>query len=91
MSGASVASHKVVVLAYDQLWPLEFGIAVEIFGWNRPELEMEWYDFRVAGPAEPIRSLGGMTLKPDHGYEIAAEADTIIIPAWRNASERPHH
>lgn len=89
MSGASVASHKVVVLAYDQLWPLEFGIAVEIFGWNRPELEMDWYDFRVAGPAEPIRSLGGMTLKPDHGYEIAAEADTIIIPAWRNASERP--
>ncbi|MAN75426.1 MAG: AraC family transcriptional regulator [Henriciella sp.] len=91
MSGVvSGKAHRVVVLAYDQLWPLEFGIAVEIFGWSRPEiLDVGWYDFAVAGPSAPIRSLGGMTLQPDHGYDIAAEADTIIIPAWRDASERP--
>jgi AraC family transcriptional activator FtrA len=82
--------HRVVVLAYDRLWPLEFGIAGEIFGWARPEfLGMDWYDFAVAGPKEEIRSLGGMTMKPDLGYEAAADADTLIIPAWRDVNERP--
>ena len=69
--------HRVVTLAYDRLWPFEFGIAVEIFGWARPEIGVEWYDFRVAGPASPVRTLGGITLTPDHGYEIVAEADTV--------------
>ncbi|HIG21916.1 helix-turn-helix domain-containing protein [Henriciella sp.] len=82
--------HRVVVLAYDRLWPLEFGIAVEIFGWPRPEfLGVDWYDFAVAGPKGEIRSLGGMTMKPDLGYEAAAGADTLIIPAWRDVNERP--
>ena len=82
--------HRVVVLAYDQLWPLEFGVAVEIFGWSRPEfLGAAWYDFAVAGPEEEIRSLGGMTMKPDLGYEAAGDAGTLIIPAWRDVNERP--
>lgn len=91
MKGAEFSlPHRVVVLAYDRLWPLEFGIAVEIFGWARPEfLGMDWYDFAVAGPKEEIRSLGGMTMKPDLGYEAAADADTLIIPAWRDVNERP--
>lgn len=82
--------HRVITLAYDRLWPFEFGVAVEIFGWSRPEiLDIDWYEFRVAGPAEPVRSLGGITLTPDHGYEIAETADTLIIPAWRDIHERP--
>ena len=81
--------HRVVALAYDRLWPFEFGIAVEIFGWARPEIGVEWYDFDVAGPCEPVRSLGGVTLTPDHGYEIVETADTVIIPAWRDIHEVP--
>ncbi|WP_139792331.1 helix-turn-helix domain-containing protein [Henriciella litoralis] len=89
-SHASNKPHRVVTLAYDRLWPLEFGIAVEIFGWSRPEIiDVEWYDFTVAGPAEPIRTLGGMTMTPEHGYEVAADADTLIVPAWRDINERP--
>lgn len=82
--------HRVVTLAYDRLWPFEFGIAVEIFGWSRPEIiDVEWYDFAVAGPEAPIRTLGGMTMQPDHGYEVAETADTVIVPAWRDIHERP--
>ena len=36
------ARHLIVALAYEGLWPLEFGIAAEIFGWPRPELEDRW-------------------------------------------------
>ena len=89
MTASASPGHRVVTLAYDRLWPLEFGIAVEIFGWARPEIGVDWYDFRVAGPACPVRTLGGVTLTPDHGYAIVAEADTVIIPAWRDVQERP--
>ena len=87
-SSKNADAHRVVTLAYDRLWPFEFGIAAEIFGWARPELDMEWYDFRVAGPAGPLRSLGGISIATDAGYEILETADTVIIPGWR-AEERP--
>ena len=89
MALSAPPSHRVVTLAYDRLWPFEFGIAVEIFGWARPEIGVDWYDFRVAGPASPVRILGGITLTPDHGFDIVAEADTVIVPAWRDVHERP--
>ena len=83
------AAHRVVALAYDRLWPFELGIAAEIFGWHRPELETGWYDFRVAGPDGPVRSIGGFSVTLDDGYEILGEADTIIIPGWRDLEEPP--
>ncbi|WP_300379990.1 helix-turn-helix domain-containing protein [Henriciella sp.] len=86
---AQIAPHQVVAITYDQLWPFEFGIAAEIFGWNRPELESGWYEFRVAGPGSPVRSIGGLSLSASHDYEIIAEADTVIIPAWRDVHETP--
>ncbi|MEM5518546.1 helix-turn-helix domain-containing protein [Henriciella sp. AS95] len=89
-SPVSRKPQRVVALAYDRLWPLEFGIAVEIFGWARPEIiGVPWYDFTVAGPVEPIRTIGGMTMQPPHGYDAVAGADTIIVPAWRDIYERP--
>ncbi|MGB3625841.1 MAG: helix-turn-helix domain-containing protein [Henriciella sp.] len=82
--------HRVVTVAYDRLWPLEFGIAVEIFGWARPEIiHVPWYDHVVAGPTAPIRTLGGMTMQPELGYEAMETAETVIVPAWRDIHERP--
>ncbi|WP_300396711.1 helix-turn-helix domain-containing protein [Henriciella sp.] len=89
MPSPSRKPHRVVTIAYDRLWPLEYGIAVEIFGWARPEIGVDWYDFDVAGPCEPVRTLGGVTLTPDHGYEIVEMADTVIVPAWRDVHEVP--
>ena len=50
------ARHRIVTLAYEGLWPLEFGIAAEIFGWPRPELEKDWYEFRVACPNRAVQN-----------------------------------
>ena len=47
----------MVALAYDGLCTFEFGVAVEIFGLDRPEMGNAWYRFRVAaiepGPCAP--------------------------------------
>lgn len=82
--------HLVVALAYDQLCTFEFGCAVELFALSRPELGVQWYDFAVcAAEAAPIRATGGITISAPFPMEMLAQADTIVIPGWRDADERP--
>ncbi|NTY14488.1 transcriptional regulator FtrA [Citrobacter farmeri] len=76
----------VVVLAYDGLCTFEFGVAVEIFGLQRPELGADWYRFAVASVDDgPLRATGGVRIVVDGGLELLAEADTIVVPGWRDS------
>jgi AraC family transcriptional activator FtrA len=70
------------VLAYDGLCTFEFGIAVEMFGLPRPELD-RWYSFSVCGlTRRPVRAIGGVAVTPQAGLRGLERADTIIIPGW---------
>lgn len=74
----------VVTLVYDGLCTFEFGVAHEIFGLPRPEMGEDWYRFSACAiEAGPLRAAGGLTVAVDHGLEIIAEADLIIVPGWR--------
>ncbi|KQN72856.1 transcriptional regulator [Devosia sp. Leaf64] len=76
----------VVALIYDGLCTFEFGIVAEVFGLSRPEMGTGWYRFASAAvDAGPMRAHGGMTVVADHGPEILAEADVIVVPGWRGA------
>jgi AraC family transcriptional activator FtrA len=89
-SAAAAAPHRVAVLAYDGLCTFEFGIVVEMFGLPRPELQVPWYDFRVCAlDRGPLRATGGITIQPRAGLRALKEADTIVIPGWRDPTERP--
>jgi AraC family transcriptional activator FtrA len=82
--------HLVVALAYDRLCTFEFGCAVELFALERPELGVDWYDFAVCAVEQgPIRAAGGITVQAPYQPELLAQADTIIIPGWRDADEAP--
>jgi len=82
--------HSVVALAYDHLCIFEFAVAAELFGLDRPELDVEWYDFRVASTtAGPLKAMGGLQIMADAGLELLEEADTIIIPGWSGRSQTP--
>lgn len=77
----------VVALAYDGLCTFEFGVAVEVFGLPRPELGESWYRFAVASVDQgELRATGGVRIVVDGGYELLQEADTIVIPGWRDVS-----
>jgi AraC family transcriptional regulator, transcriptional activator FtrA len=77
------------VLAYEGLCTFEFGIVVEMFGLPRPELE-SWYSFSVCGlEIGPLRATGGITVVPQRGLAGLQQADTIVIPGWRNPDEAP--
>lgn len=75
---------RVVVLAYDGLCTFEFGTAAEVFGLPRPEVGSAWYRYAVCGiEPGPLRAAGGLTVAVEHGLEILAEADLVVVPGWR--------
>ena len=85
-----LTNRRVVAVAYDGLCAFEFGVAVELFGLERPELELDWYDFEVvsADPG-PIRALGGVTLQAPTNLDLIASAGTVVLPGWRDPAEIP--
>jgi AraC family transcriptional activator FtrA len=83
-------NRRVAVVAYDRLSTFEFGIVVEVFARRRPELKVEWYDFRVCAlDRGPLRATGGVTIQAHGGLRGLREAGTIVIPGWRDLDERP--
>ena len=84
-------NRKVVVVAYDGLCTFEFGVAVEVFGLPRPEIG-RWYDFSLCTPEKDrntLRAEGGFRLAVDQGLGALRSAGTIVIPGWRDVTERP--
>lgn len=80
----------VAILAYKGLCVFEFGIALEIFGLPRPELDIPWYKCQiVAVDPGPMYALGGIQISVDAGLELLDSAQTIIIPGWRSRQEAP--
>jgi AraC family transcriptional activator FtrA len=79
---SSLMAHRVAALVFDGLDPFELGIAVELFGLSRPELDVPWwYEFAVcAQDREPLRAIGGFTINPSHGLDAVATADTVVVP-----------
>lgn len=80
----------VAILAYDGLCAFEFGIAMEVFGLHRPEFDFPWYQHRIVSvDPSPIKVSEGIQIVSDFGLDSLSEAQTIIIPGWRNRDEKP--
>ncbi|MQA39938.1 transcriptional regulator FtrA [Rugamonas aquatica] len=83
-------NQLVVALAYDRLGTFEFGCVTEIFALPRPELDVDWYRFEVCSAERGmLRSSGGMQFAAPHTLDMLDQADTIIIPGWRDPDEAP--
>jgi len=84
------ASPYVVALAYPNLCLFEFGIAAELFGLQRPELDRPWYRFGVAMTARKVHSgIGGLRVAADGGLELLRKAHTIVVPGWSGPAVLP--
>jgi AraC family transcriptional activator FtrA len=75
-------SHRVVAIVTEESNPFEMGVATELFGLRRPELDRPWYDFTLCAATPSVRmNLGMFTLSGVAGLEAADTADTLIVPA----------
>jgi AraC family transcriptional activator FtrA len=78
------AMRTIAAIVYDAVNPFELGVATEVFGFERPELGVPWYRFRIcADEARPIRTSAGIFLTTPYALEHVAEADTVIVPGSR--------
>jgi AraC family transcriptional regulator, transcriptional activator FtrA len=84
------SNRRVVAVAYDRLCSFEFGIAAELFGLARPELDVPWYEFRVVAAAGgPLRSTGGLELRASTNLRHVREAGLVVLPGWKDKDELP--
>ncbi|EIV94622.1 helix-turn-helix domain-containing protein [Frankia sp. QA3] len=74
-------AHRIAVIVDDGSNPFELGVATELFGLRRPELDRPWYDCTLCAPTPQIRMHGGLfTLSGIAGLDAVAVADTVIVP-----------
>jgi AraC family transcriptional activator FtrA len=82
--------HLVAALAYDGLCTFEFGCTVELFSLERPEISVPWYEFAVCAETRgAMRAMGGVTIAVPHSLRLLDQADTIVVPGWRDVNEEP--
>ncbi|MDX6212792.1 MAG: AraC family transcriptional regulator, transcriptional activator FtrA [Frankiales bacterium] len=87
----SLTPHRMAALAYPGMAPFELGVVVEVFGLPRPELDVpSWYRLEVCAVTPgPQPAVGGISIEVQHGLEILAEADTVVVPGWPIEDEVP--
>lgn len=71
----------MVVIVADGSNPFELGVATELFGLRRPELNRTWYDLRLCSPEPVVRMHHGFfEMTGIDGLDAVADADTVIVP-----------
>ncbi len=77
-------THTVAVLALDPVVGYDMSIPPQVFAEATDDSGERLYRVRVCGlDRSPIRVMAGYTIVPDHGAEVLAEADTVIVPGTR--------
>jgi AraC family transcriptional activator FtrA len=74
------AVHTVAAVAQSGGHPFELAVACEVFGLDRPELGVHWYDFKVVAAQRPPVDLGNFAIHTPYGLDALGTADTIIVP-----------
>jgi transcriptional regulator GlxA family with amidase domain len=69
----------------------EFGVVCEVFGIDRTDDGVGRFDLRVCGerPGEPLPTIMGVALTPEHGLDALVGVDLLAIPAYRIRERYP--
>lgn len=83
-----MSRHTVAVVAFDQISPFHLSVPCVVFGDRHPG--MPPFELLVCAAEEgPLRTTAGFHIAVDHGLEVLARAQTVIVPSWRDPHERP--
>ncbi|MFL1426490.1 MULTISPECIES: GlxA family transcriptional regulator [unclassified Nocardiopsis] len=71
--------HTVAVLALDRVVPFDLSVPVEVFSRTRLPDGRSAYRVLICGAAEEVDA-GVFGLRPRHGLDALAAADTVVVP-----------
>src|ERR1700748_3733364 len=82
--------HIVAVVAFDHISPFHLSVPCVVFGEDRSGGGVPGFDFRVcAAETGALTTTAGFSIAVTHGLEALPDADTIIVPSWRDPAETP--
>lgn len=80
--------HAIAIVAFDRISPFHLSAPCVVFGDPHPGVPP--FDFTVCTPQPgPLMTTAGFSIVVEHGLAALLAADTIIIPSWRDPTERP--
>ena len=80
----ATAPQRVAVLAFDRISPFHLCVPSIVLG-----EASHHFDVRVAAmEGGSLRTTAGFSIATDHGLELLALADVVIVPTWRDVHER---
>ncbi|MER6183845.1 helix-turn-helix domain-containing protein [Streptomyces sp. NPDC001652] len=78
--------HTVAILALDQVVPFDMAAPMQVFDWTRLPDGRPPYRIRLCAASPEVRADGGFSLRVEHGLEMLADADTIVVPGCSPAA-----
>ncbi|ACC69667.1 helix-turn-helix domain-containing protein [Paraburkholderia phymatum] len=83
-------AHVVAAIAFDGISPFHLSVPCVVFGEDRSDGGVLGFEFRVCSiEAGPLSTTAGFSIAAPHGLDALADADTIIVPTWRDPDEAP--
>ncbi|MFK4064193.1 GlxA family transcriptional regulator [Brucella anthropi] len=82
--------HTIAVIAFDGISPFHLSVPCIVFGDDLLKLGAPRYRLVVCGEKTgPIPTMSGFSIEVERDLSSLAEADTVIMPAWRDPDELP--
>lgn len=81
-------AHVIAVIVNDGISPFEMSIAAEVFGLDRSDLGVPWYEFRLCAGSGQIATTAGFAVEVPYGLDRAVDADTVVVPATARDARR---
>ncbi|MBX9869455.1 MAG: AraC family transcriptional regulator, partial [Burkholderiaceae bacterium] len=86
--GNAMPKPNIVAVAFDHISPFHLSVPCMVFGDKHPKLpDIEFAVCSAEG--RTLSTTGGFTIVLDRGLSALEDADTIIVPSWRDPHERP--
>ncbi|UYM07254.1 GlxA family transcriptional regulator [Solicola gregarius] len=82
--------HRIAVLARQGVMPLELGLVHQIFGAAKSADGRRLYEITTCAPTVgALRTNADFCIEIEHGPEVIAAADTVVVPASHELDDGP--
>ncbi|PLP60942.1 AraC family transcriptional regulator [Mesorhizobium loti] len=82
--------HTIAIVAFEGISPFHLSVPCIVFGDDLLKLGAPGYRLLICGEnVGPVATMSGFRIEVEHDLSSLAEADTVIVPAWRDPDERP--
>lgn len=82
--------HTVAIIAFNGISPFHLSVPCIVLGDDLLKLGVPRYRLLICGEKiGSVATLSGFNIEVEYDLDSLAEADTVIVPAWSDPSDRP--